>query len=641
MSQSIITLAAEAWLANKVAAHQPARPDKMVFAYIPAQDATAPINPSEGMPSPEAIKHTADITQFGLLNENTFVSSVILDSTIGDWPYNWVGLIDSESDTVLMIVHVADQQKIKTQGGIQGNTLTRNLAMQFSGAADASHITVTAETWQIDYSARLMGMDERLRVANQDIYGEAAFFGEGYLVTKHGQGLQVTPGVGYVHGLRCEQGQVVMLMPERVPTRIWLDASLQGTVTSHWEVTTKLTCSPELSHYTKDGFNHFVFAIAGIAADGTVTDLRPKGTLEGQQGSKDFLRIDKNLSDVESKPEAREHLGLGAAATKDTQKNITDNTAGVLMLNGAWGAGVDAIHMLNSDIESPASIGNAFFKQGAAAEADCFGGYGAGVHLSYGVSASQRMTANLFVDSKGNLSVEWLAVHIGDGGIAAKYIQKLYGPLNPSPDSYPVGSPIPWPSDVMPPRPHALMAGQAFDKKVYPLLAAAYPSGIIPDMRGWIIKGKSASGRAVLSQEQDGIKSHGHNARATNTDLGTKNTHAFDHGTKTTTTFDYGTKSSNEAGAHSHRLSDMMLGSPDQNHVSGGSTGSWGTGVTSSDGKHVHTTAIGPHNHTLAIGAHNHTITLGAHGHAITVDATGNAENTVKNIAFNYIVRLA
>ncbi|MFN0727853.1 hypothetical protein ACKWMT_25655, partial [Escherichia coli] len=28
-------------------------------------------------------------------------------------------------------------------------------------------------------------------------------------------------------------------------------------------------------------------------------------------------------------------------------------------------------------------------------------------------------------------------------------------------------------------------------------------------------------------------------------------------------------------------------------------------------------------------------------GHTITVNAAGNAENTVKNIAFNYIVRLA
>ncbi|EFN8260657.1 hypothetical protein EB651_16295 [Escherichia coli] len=38
---------------------------------------------------------------------------------------------------------------------------------------------------------------------------------------------------------------------------------------------------------------------------------------------------------------------------------------------------------------------------------------------------------------------------------------------------------------------------------------------------------------------------------------------------------------------------------------------------------------------------HTHSVAIGSHGHTITVNAAGNAENTVKNIAFNYIVRLA
>ncbi|EFN5161338.1 glycoside hydrolase family 104 protein [Escherichia coli] len=44
---------------------------------------------------------------------------------------------------------------------------------------------------------------------------------------------------------------------------------------------------------------------------------------------------------------------------------------------------------------------------------------------------------------------------------------------------------------------------------------------------------------------------------------------------------------------------------------------------------------------TVGIGAHTHSVAIGSHGHTITVNAAGNAENTVKNIAFNYIVRLA
>lgn len=89
------------------------------------------------------------------------------------------------------------------------------------------------------------------------------------------------------------------------------------------------------------------------------------------------------------------------------------------------------------------------------------------------------------------------------------------------------------------------MQGQTFDKAAYPKLAIAYPSGVIPDMRGWTIKGKPASGRAVLSQERDGIKSHTHSASASSTNLGTK----------TTSSFDYGTKSTNNIGSHTHSLS--------------------------------------------------------------------------------------
>jgi len=240
-------------------------------------------------------------------------------------------------------------------------------------------------------------------------------------------------------------------------------------------------------------------------------------------------------------------------------------------------------------------------------------------------------------------------------------------------DAFPVGAPIPWPSDSAPAG-YAIMAGQNFDKAAYPLLAAAYPSGIIPDMRGWTIKGKPASGRAVLSQEQDGIKSHTHGASAASTDLGTKNTSAFDYGTKTTSAFDYGTKTSNSTGAHTHSVSGTAASAGDHSHAQrawrdgGGGNGVYidrnvfnkagfvdtssytvnagahthsVTGTAASAGAHAHTVAVGAHTHTVAVGSHTHSVVLGAHTHSITVAAAGNAENTVKNIAYNYIVRLA
>ncbi|EPP0825376.1 peptidase S49 family protein [Escherichia coli 2-011-08_S3_C1] len=67
---------------------------------------------------------------------------------------------------------------------------------------------------------------------------------------------------------------------------------------------------------------------------------------------------------------------------------------------------------------------------------------------------------------------------------------------------------------------------------------------------------------------------------------------------------------------------------------------------TQSAGAHTHSlsgtaASSGAHAHTVGIGAHTHSVAIGSHGHTITVNAAGNAENTVKNIAFNYIVRLA
>ncbi|EIT4275638.1 phage tail protein, partial [Salmonella enterica subsp. enterica serovar Dublin] len=134
----------------------------------------------------------------------------------------------------------------------------------------------------------------------------------------------------------------------------------------------------------------------------------------------------------------------------------------------------------------------------------------------------------------------------------------LYTTLNPPPDSHPVGAAIAWPSDATPAG-YALMQGQSFDKSAYPLLAIAYPSGVIPDMRGWTIKGKPISGRAVLSQEMDGNKSHSHTARAQDTDLGTKSTSSFD----------YGTKSTNTTGNHTHQFGGYINSYwGDSNHTS-------------------------------------------------------------------------
>lgn len=73
-----------------------------------------------------------------------------------------------------------------------------------------------------------------------------------------------------------------------------------------------------------------------------------------------------------------------------------------------------------------------------------------------------------------------------------------------------VGTPLPWPQATAPSG-FLVCNGQSFNKSTYPLLALAYPSGVLPDLRGEFIRGLDAgrdvdSGRAALSAQGDAIR---------------------------------------------------------------------------------------------------------------------------------------
>ncbi|EBS0583393.1 phage tail protein [Salmonella enterica subsp. enterica serovar Newport] len=347
------------------------------------------------------------------------------------------------------------------------------------------------------------------------------------------------------------------------------------------------------------------------------------GTTQGTVAAGDDSRItgamqkDQNLADVPDKVLARQSLQLGDSATRNvgttpdtvaagddsrilaTKKAIDDTQTGLAEQPVMWISSADDLSNLPSGArrfavnKAPATIlpvSDYVFLE-VIAKRDCANG-----------------CVVQITDSPGNT---WTGIRYDTTNGSGFTWRPLM--------SCPPGVPLPWPSDAIPVG-YALMQGQTFDKNVYPLLAIAYPSGVIPDMRGWTIKGKPASGRAVLSQEMDGNKSHSHGARALDTDLGTKGTSSFD----------YGNKTSDTTGGHNHSAGGIY---------GGDSIG--GKSRVQHDGNNQLTSWNGDHAHTTWIGPHDHTVYIGPHGHAVTVDADGNAETTVKNIAFNYIVRLA
>lgn len=281
---TIITEQYEHWCANQIISGKPARPDTFVFAYIPGQDESAEIPRDEILPDESMIQYRAPVTQYGLLSPNATAFSIILDTTVGDFEYNWIGLLNEESGVLCMIAHTPGQQKIKTANGVQGNNLIRTFSMEFDGAAAAMHIDVSADVWQIDFTARLAGMDEARRLLAFDHYGEAAFLGDGFQVSYQDGTATVAAGIGYVGGLRVSLREPYSL-PAAVGDTLWIDASWQGFVTGEWSTVFTFCARKEHAPYTDgNGFQHFVAPLAKLTAGGP-QDLRPQTPDEEQSNA--------------------------------------------------------------------------------------------------------------------------------------------------------------------------------------------------------------------------------------------------------------------------------------------------------------------------------------------------------------------
>ncbi len=266
-----ITRAFEHWQAQQILNNLPARPDTVIFAHIPGLDSNSEIDRDEGIPDAAFIVHREAVAQYGVINDSAVAYSVVLDTRVGDFSFNWIGLVDSASNTLCMIVHNALQQKIATAGGVQGNNITRTFVMEFDGAAEASQITVTAQTWQIDFSARLSGIDEITRLANYDYYGHAAFFADGFSVTKETDKYRVNPGLAYIGGIRALLADAVLLDASENNV-IYADVSLQGSVLGQFNAIIHISVknnADDLANYPDpNGFMHYVAPLALITASG-------------------------------------------------------------------------------------------------------------------------------------------------------------------------------------------------------------------------------------------------------------------------------------------------------------------------------------------------------------------------------------
>ncbi|EGI2571364.1 phage tail protein [Salmonella enterica subsp. enterica serovar Infantis] len=346
MSQTTITRAFEQWKAQQGATGEPVLLDEFVFANVPGLEPDRPVDRNETLPPAEQIVHRQAVSRKGVVNDNAVVHSVVLGADVGDFSFNWIGLLNKASGTLAMIVHAPLQQKLKTAEGQQGNVLTRSFLMEYNGAQAETGINTPAESWQIDFTARMAGMDERQRLENIDIFGAAAFFGDGYLVGKSGNQFYVTKGTGYVAGLRTTLAENLNITVTTRPVKVWLDVCWTGTLTSVWGVQSRITVADNLADYVQNGVQHYMFAVAGIDENGNITDLRPKGTLNEQQASDALRKHEQSRNHPDATTREKGFVQLSSdtnsesemlAATPKAVKAAMDNANGRLEKNSNGG----------------------------------------------------------------------------------------------------------------------------------------------------------------------------------------------------------------------------------------------------------------------------------------------------------------
>ncbi|GIA04449.1 TPA: phage tail protein [Vibrio cholerae] len=277
MSQTAIPLQFEKYLQNQISVGKAPDMNEMIFAYIPNLDPSQPIDRNQGLPAVSTWVHQQNIDQVGKLGDNALVYSVVIPGSVAAFTFNAIYLRDKNvPNSCGMVVHKATETKEA------GMASTKSLMQQYTGAAQIAGITVDAQTWQIDYQARLLGIEEDMRLASLDNYGHTAFI-QGFDVTQQADPAKykVAAGVVYVGGLRAELKNEVIQTISAKPTGLYIDVVRTGTVLSKWQnvVTVRSSATPLTDYVDQNQQQHYVARLAGINADGSVEDWREKGGL--------------------------------------------------------------------------------------------------------------------------------------------------------------------------------------------------------------------------------------------------------------------------------------------------------------------------------------------------------------------------
>ena len=319
---AIMTAAGEALKARLQAEGKPLVIDTFVFAHIPNLDPTEQLTPGITVPT-EQVVYTYPIPDEyrAYVNPNQVVYSALLGSDVGDWSFNWQGLVCSEYDTLIAAATFPTLEKRKYSGatGAAGNNLTRNFLLEFSGAKELTGITISADVWQLDFTIRLLGIDERERLSNFDLYGAGWFSGDGWKLARQGGQYACAPGFGYVGGIRAELAEPMPVVATFTPADVWLDVCLKPQGSDRVATVAPMVVEPDtevpFSAAAETGLMHYRTLIAHVDAGGGITDKRqPMNGTDGASGQ---------LADVQRLMKRKVNAGKGLTGGGPLSSDVT------------------------------------------------------------------------------------------------------------------------------------------------------------------------------------------------------------------------------------------------------------------------------------------------------------------------------
>lgn len=146
----IMTNAGRSYITTRALENKGLDVKELVFANIPNLNEHAERNPNESMPSDLQIIHRRNIDVSGYVDANTVAWAVVLEQEIGDFDYNWIGLV-TQNGTLLAIDYLPLQRK---RQGVN-NVHNRSFVLKFAAAAALARITIPAQSWMFDYSPQI------------------------------------------------------------------------------------------------------------------------------------------------------------------------------------------------------------------------------------------------------------------------------------------------------------------------------------------------------------------------------------------------------------------------------------------------------------------------------------------------------